>query len=116
MDVLTIMFFLGIAQLIWAAIHAWVTDVSRVRKHFLNYAIGVVIYFSVLIMFAMIPFSVYIMGVGFLCLFFGGAFGLAIYHFLIVCLSIWLWWSGDLENQPTADHSVSESVHSLNPQ
>lgn len=108
MDILTIMFFLGIAQLIWAAIHASMTDVPQVRKHFINYAIGVVIYFIAIIVIGEINVGNEIMFVGFLCLFFGGAFGLACYHLLIVCMSFWLGWPRSLKNHTIANQTVSE--------
>ena len=92
MVVLIIMFFLGFAQLIWAVFHASMTSIPQVKKHFINYFVGVVIYFIAVIGFGAITIESQILFTGFLLLFFGGAFGLAGYHFFIVSMSLWLGW------------------------
>jgi hypothetical protein len=82
MDVCSLMFFLGWIQVIWAAIQIGVTKSATVRKHFGYYFLGVLSYFILLILLAMLIAIAPKSHILFEIHFFGSAFGLAIYHAL----------------------------------
>jgi hypothetical protein len=90
MDVCSLMFFLGWIQVIWAAIQIGVTKSATVRKHFGYYFLGVLSYFILLILLAMLIAIEPKSHILFEIHFFGSAFGLAIYHVFIVGMSIWI--------------------------
>ena len=83
---LIFMFFLGIAQVLWAIIHAIATRNPETFKHFGFYGAGVILYFLILWVMGAVagmtpedPLA--------LIHFFGGAFFLAVYHVYIVATS-----------------------------
>ena len=80
---LILMFFLGVVQVLWAAILAFVTRDKSVRQHLGRYFIGVLIYFLFFIPLSLLKdFEIghWIIGLHF----FGSAAYLAYYHIDIV--------------------------------
>lgn len=86
LEICCIMALLGPIQVLWALAHGAVTNLPKVREHFGHYLAGVGFYFLMLIVLGFQKGSD--MNVYYDFHFFGGAFGLAIYHVYIVLLSI----------------------------
>ncbi|MEY3443888.1 MAG: hypothetical protein RLZZ519_2169 [Bacteroidota bacterium] len=90
MDIVSFMFFLGWIHVIWALIQMGVTNLPIVRRHFAYYFLGVGAYFILLFLLGMLLPMAPENHILFEIHFFGSAFGLAIYHFVIVVMSVWL--------------------------
>jgi hypothetical protein len=101
---LLFMFFLGIIQIVWAAILSFVTRNTERRRHLGYYFIGVLVYF---ILFVPLSLGVetivgqWLLGIHF----FGSAAFLACYHFYIVAKE----W-GQVEDAKFAPEPESESL------
>lgn len=85
---LTLMFFLGAIQLLWAVIHPIVTKIDSVRKHFIYYWIGVFAYFTIMAVWINVANRLGDSNL-FIAYFFLGAWSLAIYHFGIIFTDGW---------------------------
>ncbi len=92
-QLLSTMFVLGCIQLIWALFHMAITKSVTVSRHFAYYFIGVALYFVVLMLLGSLADTFNAFELLAIIHFFVSAFGLAIYHVVIVGMSIWLRWA-----------------------
>jgi hypothetical protein len=83
--ILYFMLLLGPVQVLWAIFGFFATDYAKVRKHYLAYLAGVVVYFFI---FGQLSFNVFRIDEATFAnwFFFGGAGILAAYH---ICIAVY---------------------------